>query len=133
MIPIPIAEVMDKEPSLVELFAVGLTLAIGMFCICSWRRWLLVLAIPISILAAFVLTSEEVPQAILRLGQSNGLFAQKSLGWRRTPSHTGPVCRRCVQSGLNGKTHGDGVAESDGGHEATDGRCVPVHCDNAAK
>lgn len=54
----PLAEVMDKEPSLFELLAVGMAFAAVMFFLCCWRRWSLVFAMPIAILVAIVVTSE---------------------------------------------------------------------------
>jgi hypothetical protein len=40
-------EVMDKEPSLLEVWILFLTLGIGGFLLCRYRRWMLAVVLPL--------------------------------------------------------------------------------------
>jgi hypothetical protein len=68
-------EVMDKEPSLVEVWGFFLSVGLVGFLLCLWRSWMLLLVLPVVLLFAaavwFELNDKFVGPAILaEAGQS---------------------------------------------------------------
>ncbi len=53
-----LAEVADKEPTLVMLWTVAAVLSLASFALCRWRRWAAVIAIAATVIWIFILLPE---------------------------------------------------------------------------
>ena len=48
-----LAEVGDKEPTLLTVWSISVVVSVVCFLLCRWRRWLLVFALPLAICLIF--------------------------------------------------------------------------------
>ena len=73
--PIPLlAEIADKEPTLLTVWIVAIALSLAAFAACSWRRWMVVLPLSVAAVWAFAIISElRDPQL--------GPAISEELGW----------------------------------------------------